>query len=120
MARKRSKGLTDREAEIMSILWDIGGATVEEVRARMKDDPTANTVRTLMGIMVERGLIADDGTAYAREYSPRVKKGDVQASAVRRLVDSLFAGSAEDLVIRLMDEGEVNLEQLTRRRKRRQ
>ena len=114
MARKRSQGLTDREAEIMSILWDLGCATVDQVRARMKGDPTGNTVRTLMGIMVERGLIEDDGRAYAREYTPRVERNEAQASAARRLIDSLFAGSAEDLVMRLMDEGEVDLDQLNR------
>ena len=119
MARKRSAGLTEREAEIMSILWDVGSATVEEVRARMKNGPTASTVRTLMGIMVERGLIADDGSAYARDYTPRVEKDDVQASALRRLIDGLFAGSAEDLVLRLMDEGEVDLEQLSRLKRKR-
>ena len=114
MARKRAPGLTEREAEIMSILWDLGNGTVEDVRARMKNTPAASTVRTLMGIMVDRDLIADDGSSYSKQFHPRIDKPKAQASALRTLIDGLFAGSAEDLVLRLVDEGDVDLGQLRR------
>ena len=115
MARKRSQGLTEREAEIMSILWELGNASVEDVRRRMENSPAASTVRTLIGIMVERGLVADDGSVYGKQFHARVDKSDAQASALRRLIDNLFAGSTEDLLVRLVDEGEVDVEQLKKR-----
>ena len=60
---KRTQGLTEREGEIMSILWNLDRASVEEIRGRLKNRPSSNTVRTLLGIMVERGLEEDDGSA---------------------------------------------------------
>ena len=114
MVRKRSPGPTEREAEILAILWDNPGADVETIRQRLKDIPSANTVRTLLGIMVERGLVEDDGKAYGRTYSARVRQDEIQRSALRRLTDTLFAGSAEEVVLRLVDEGEVDAEQLKR------
>ena len=44
MARKRTTGFTDREAEILSILWDLGEASVEDIRRRLSGNPTASTV----------------------------------------------------------------------------
>lgn len=114
MPRKKTKGFTEREAEIMSILWERGSASVEEVRERLTGPPSASTVRTLLAIMADRGLVADDGKGYAKRYHARIGRAEAQGPALRRMIDTLFAGSAEALVLRLMDEGEVDLDQLQR------
>ena len=114
MARKRTQGLTEREAEIMSILWEQGRASVEEIRRQLRDEPAASTVRTLLSIMVERGLVGDDGSVYAKKFHPLVEQSEAQGSALRRIIDSLFAGSTEEMLVRLVDEGEVDIEQLKR------
>ena len=118
MARKRTQGLTEREAEIMSILWELDQASVEEIRSRLKNKPSANTVRTLLGIMVERDLVEDDGSVYAKQYYPRIDQAEAQGPALRRLVDNLFAGSTEELLMHLVDEGKVDIEQLKRLQRR--
>jgi predicted transcriptional regulator len=112
MPRKRTQGFTEREAEIMSILWELGEASVEQIRERLTGAPTASTVRTLLAIMADRGLVADDGKGYAKRYHARINRAEAQGSALRRLIDNLFAGSAEALVLRLVDEGKVDIEQL--------
>ncbi|MEW6755948.1 MAG: BlaI/MecI/CopY family transcriptional regulator, partial [Candidatus Latescibacterota bacterium] len=61
---------------------------------------------------LERGLVRDDGKAYGRTYRAGVPRGQMQRSALRRLVDTLFAGSAEAVVLQLVDEGEVDAEKL--------
>lgn len=114
MPRKKSKGLTEREAEIMSILWERGSASVEEIRERLTGPPSASTVRTLLAIMADRGLVADDGKGYAKRHHARVDRAEAQGPALRRMIDTLFAGSAEALLLRLVDEGEVDLHQLQR------
>ena len=114
MPRKRSAGLTERETEILGVLWEQGPFGVDEIRQRLKGKPAASTVRTLLGIMEERGLVRHDGRAYGRLYSASVKEGKMQDSALKRLVDSFFAGSTEKLLLRLVDEGEVDLEQIKR------
>ena len=118
MSRKRTQGLTDREVEIMSILWKLNQASVEEIRGLLKNKPSANTVRTLLGIMVERGLVRDDGSVYAKQYYPCIGQAEARGSALRRLVDSLFAGSTEELLMSLVDRGEVDIEQLKRLQRR--
>ena len=118
MPPRRHDAPTDREAEILAILWEKGETDVEGIRAGLTDRPTANTVRTLLGIMLERGLVADDGRAYGRKYRALVPRAQIQCSALRRLVDTLFAGSAAEVVLRLVDEGEVDAEQLQKLQKR--
>lgn len=112
MARKKTKGLTDREAEILSILWRLGEGNVEEIRQLMQDRPTANTVRTLLVIMQERGLVADDGKEYGKRYQAIVSREKAQISALQKLIDTFFAGSAQDVVLCLTDSGEVDADQL--------
>ncbi len=118
MSRKKTKGLTEREAEIMAVLWDLGEASVEGIRERLKGAPSASTVRTLLAIMADRGLVADDGKGYAKRYRARLDRADAQGSALRRMIDTLFAGSAEALVLRLIDAGDVDLDRLQRLRDR--
>ena len=118
MPRRRTQGLTDRESEILAILWDEGAIDVEQVRQRLDGQPTANTVRTLLAIMVERGLVTDDGRDYRRTYSAQVPRQEVQRSALRRLVDSLFGGSPEEVILHLVDEGEVDADTLAALQKR--
>ena len=118
MPRKRTEGLTDREAEIMAVLWQMGQASVEDIRQRLEGRPAASTVRSLLAIMAERGLVADDNTVYAKKYRPKLGQSQAQDSALRRVIDRLFSGSTEELLVRLIDEGAVDSAQLERLQKR--
>lgn len=112
MSRNRTQGLTEREAEILAILWREGEANVEEVRAQLKDAPSSNTVRMLLTIMLNRNLVVDDGRGYRKRYRAKDAREKTQTSALRRLMDTLFEGSAEEMVVRLTDSGEMDTDQL--------
>lgn len=112
MSRKKTEGLTEREAEILSILWRLGDANVEDIRSQMANKPTANTVRTLLTIMQDRGLVVDDGTGYGRKYSAKVTRETAQSSALRKVLDTFFSGSVQEMVLRLTDSGEMDAEEL--------
>ena len=112
MPRKRTQGLTDREAEIMSILWKEREASAEEIRHDLAGTPSANTVRTLLRIMAERNLVADDGSKYSKKFRALIPESEARGPALSRLVDNLFAGSTEELLVHLVDEGKVDVEQL--------
>ena len=118
MARKRTKGFTEREAEILSILWDMRQASVEDIRKRLIGSPTASTVRTLLTVMAGRGFVADDGTGYAKSYHAKIDKQAGQHSALKRLIDTVFGGSTEAMLLRLMEEEEVDIERLKKLRKK--
>ena len=112
MARKKTEGLTERETEILSILWEQGALSVGAIRSHMQNKPLVNTVRTLLNIMEERDLVMHDGKEYGRKYSAKAPRERTQATAVRKLIDSVFAGSAQELVLCLTDNGEVDVEEL--------
>jgi BlaI family transcriptional regulator, penicillinase repressor len=116
MPRPPSELLTDREAQIMEILWNRGQATAEEVRAALADDPHDSTVRTLLRVLKEKGYARITGRQPA-VYEPAVPRADVQQSAARRLLDRFFGGSADELVMRLLEDEHLSAEQLEQLKK---
>lgn len=112
MPRKKTEGPTEREVEILSILWRLGEANVEDIRSQMKNKPTANTVRTLLTIMQDRDLVVDDGKGYGRKFRANVERESTQTSALRRMIDTFFSGSVQEMVLRLTDSGEMDAEEL--------
>ena len=116
MPRPPSELLTDREAQIMEILWNRGQATAEEVRAALADDPHDSTVRTLLRVLKEKGYARITGRQPA-VYEPAVPRADVQQSAARNLLDRFFGGSADQLVMRLLEDEHLSAEQLEQLKK---
>ncbi len=105
MARPPSTGLTDREAQIMEILWREGSATAETVREALPDEPHDSTVRTMLRVLKDKGYVRIRGRQPA-VYVPRVGRATAQTKAARNLLTRFFGGSVETLVLRLVeDEG---------------
>jgi len=117
MARKTSELLTDREAQIMEILWSLGAATAEQVRAELPDEPHDSTVRTLLRVLKEKNYVRVTGRQPA-VFVPAVPRSDVQQSAARSLLDRFFGGSADQLVQRLLEDEQLTAAQLEDLRKR--
>jgi BlaI family penicillinase repressor len=112
MVRPRSETLTQREMEIMSVLWDRREATAEEVRRRLSDGLHDSTVRTLLRVLESKGYVRHrvEGKAYL--YSAIVERGQVERGAVRSLLRRFFDGSAEALVVRLIEDEHLTPRQL--------
>ncbi|MDP6444449.1 MAG: BlaI/MecI/CopY family transcriptional regulator [Pirellulaceae bacterium] len=108
MARKRELApLTEAQLEIMDIVWDRGEATVAAVWSVLGErrEVSRNTVQTLMTRLADRGWLtsrADGNTFVFRATEPR---GSAQRNLLRRLIDSAFQGSAEGLVMALLEDG---------------
>jgi BlaI family transcriptional regulator, penicillinase repressor len=95
--------LTRRESQIMEILYRRRRATVEEIRAELPDAPGPSSVRKLLEIMMDRGLLAReyDGPRYV--YFPAVKPEDASRSALKQLVRTFFDGSPGSAMAALLD-----------------
>jgi BlaI family transcriptional regulator, penicillinase repressor len=95
--------LTRRESQIMEILYRRRRATVEEVRAELPDAPSPSSVRKLLEIMIDRGLLAReyDGPRYV--YFPAAKPEDASRSALKQLVRTFFNGSPGSAIAALLD-----------------
>jgi BlaI family transcriptional regulator, penicillinase repressor len=95
--------LTRRESQIMEILYRRRRATVEEIRAELPDAPSPSSVRKLLEIMIDRGLLAReyDGPRYV--YFPAVKPEDARRSALKQLVRTFFNNSPGSAIAALLD-----------------
>ncbi len=112
MARPPSEGLTEREAQIMDVVWRLGEATAEQVREGLPDDPHDSSVRTLLRVLVTKGYLQHETRGKAYVYRAAVERRKAQKQALQGLLGRLFAGSAEDLVLRLLEEEYLTPDQL--------
>jgi predicted transcriptional regulator len=109
--------LTDREADVMRVLWDRGPSTVAEVRAALKDDLAYTTVLTILRILEAKGYVGHEEEGRGHRYFASVKQQAAQASALHHITAKLFNGSAELLLTRLVSDRKLSPEQLRRLRK---
>jgi predicted transcriptional regulator len=114
MPRSRGESLTERETQIMDVLWRLKSATADEVRSQLPGDPHDSTVRTLLRVMEEKGLVVHDVQQRTFVYRARVVQSKAQRKAVKGLLDRLFGGSGKNLVLQLLDDEEITPEELQR------
>jgi BlaI family penicillinase repressor len=108
---------TDRELDIMAVLWENGAATVAEVRDALADDLAYTTVLTILRTLEEKGYVTHDEEGRAHRYRPLVEKQKAEKSAVSKLVKKLFKGSPEALLTQLVADRKLSAADLKRMRK---
>ena len=105
MATKPAKTLhlTRRESQIMEILHRRQRAAIEVIRAELPDPPSPSSVRKLLEIMIERGLLRReyDGPRYV--YFPALAPEDASRSALKQLVRTFFNDSPGSAMVALLD-----------------
>ncbi len=110
-----SVAFTERELDIMAVLWDRGPSTAAEVRealAGQRVDLAYNTVLTQLRILEDKGHADHKEEGRAHRFRPLVKKKEARASALTRTLDRLFEGSAEALVTQLVQQRGLSKEEL--------
>ena len=111
---------TDRELDLMAVLWDLGPSTAAEVRVALADqgvDLAYNTVLTLLRILEDKGHVDHDEEGRAHRFRAVVKREEAKASALTRTLDRMFGGSAEALVVELVQRPGVSKKDLKRLRR---
>lgn len=116
MPRPPSEMLTEREAQIMDALWRLTEATAEEIRAELPGEPHDSTVRTLLRVLEGKGFVAHETRGKTFIYRAAAARDKVQRKALRSFLARLFGGSAEDLVLRLLEDEQITPEQLAQLR----
>lgn len=117
MSKVSKEMLTEREAQIMDVLWKLGEALAEDVRAGLPGEPHDSTVRTLLKVLETKGYVVHSVRGKSYVYRPAVERSQAQRSALRKFLSRLFGGSAEDLVLRLIEDEVLTPEQLDQIRK---
>lgn len=112
VARPISETLTEREAQIMDVLWTLAEATAEQVREALPDEPHDSTVRTLLRVLESKGYVGHESRGKAFVYRASLPREKAQRHAVRSLLSRFFGGSAEHLVLSLIEDERITPEQL--------
>ena len=104
MARKKKsgQGLTPLELEVMQVLWTDGPSTVQVVQTNLSTRLAYTTVQTVLNILHRKGRVRRtmDGRAYT--YKAVSQKDAVIGQTLKDLIDRLFAGSPDELVMSLL------------------
>jgi BlaI family penicillinase repressor len=111
MGRERElPTLSETQFEIMNIIWALGECSVAAVLNVLKDrrGVSRNTVHTLMVRLKEKGWLTHRAGTNGFLYSATLGREEVQRRCVQKLIDTVFDGSAESLVLTLLDGGPVS------------
>jgi predicted transcriptional regulator len=108
---------TDRELDVMAVLWDRGSATVAEVRERLSDELAYTTVLSVLRTLEVKGHVGHRGEGKAHRYFPLVERRVAGRSALARLIDTVFNGSPELLLTQLVSDRDLTEEQIKRLRR---
>jgi BlaI family penicillinase repressor len=95
--------LTRRESQIMEVLYRRRRATVEEIRSELPDAPSPSSVRKLLEIMIDRGLLAREYDGPRFMYFPAINPEDASRSALKQLVRTFFDNSPGSAIAALLD-----------------
>lgn len=111
MARKKkSNGLAPREKQIMDVLFQLGKASVGEVRQKLPDPPSYSAVRTMIGQLERKGLVRRDRSDVKHYYSPIESKRSAARSALRSVINTFFPTSPGDALAALIDDSAKKLD----------
>ena len=107
---------TDRELDVMAVLWTRGSGTVAEVREALSDDLAYTTVLTVLRTLQEKGYVRPAIEGRAHRYYPAVTQRAAGRSALSRVLDKIFGGSSELLLTQLVSERKLGDDELRRLR----
>lgn len=110
--KKEPQVLTPLELEIMQVLWQSGPSNVQAVQERLGGNLAYTTVQTMLNVLHRKGKVKRTLSGRAFEYRAVLSKDKALSHAVGDLVDRMFGGSAEDLVMSLMKTDQIKPEQL--------
>lgn len=116
MARDKATGPTEKELAILKVLWFHGPSTVRQVNDEINKTQRTGYTTTLklMQIMTEKGLLIRDDSQFKHIYKPTVSEEKTEKQIVGNVLEKVFSGSAEKLVIRALTARQVSADELNK------
>ena len=114
MSRQKGSQLTPLELEIMDVLWATGAANVQTVQQHLKRELAYTTVQTMLNILHRKKKVSRALKERAYFYKPSVSRSQVMSHTITDVIDRLFGGSAETLVMTLLETKHLTPEKLNR------
>src|SRR4051795_13542490 len=107
MARPPARELTERELEVMHVFWNRGESTVADVRDALAEsglDRAYTTIATLVRILADKGFLVQTNGERPFAYRPAQSYEEVSRKLLGDVLDRVFRGSRELLLVRLMEQ----------------
>ena len=109
--------LTQRELDIMGVLWDMGEATVTEVRDRVDPDLAYTSISSMIRTLEMKGYVSHRrGEGKTHVYFPAIDPETAGESALKRVLDKIYGGSPIKLLAHLVDQKRLSEKELARMR----
>lgn len=113
--KKSLTPLGETEMEVLHHVWDLGEATVKQVRKRILEsrEVAYTTIMTVMKNLAEKGYLKyrKEGVTYV--YSPAQEPDSVRSNLVKELIKKVFKGSPKELVQTLVESEDLNEKDLS-------
>ena len=108
------KKLTHKEEEVMTILWRLEQAFVNDILDAMEEKQPYNTVSSTVRKLVAEGLVGYEAFGKTHRYFPILKKEDYRDGAFQRFIDNYFSGSPAAMLSYFVKEEKVDTDDLTK------
>jgi predicted transcriptional regulator len=107
---------TDRELDLMDVLWERGSSTAAEMQEALQDELAYTTVLTLLQTLEEKGYARAEKDGRAYRFHPEVDREEAGGSALRYVLDKIFRGSPEQMLYGMVDDVDLTRDELRRMR----
>jgi BlaI family penicillinase repressor len=111
---KSTAVLTPLELQIMQVLWVIGPASVSDVQSRLEGNLAYTTVQTMLTVLLRKKKVKRSAAGRAHIYQALVTRDRAIASALKDFIARTFAGSAEQLLLAMVDTRQIGAEDIER------
>ena len=110
----RRDGLTKLELKIMQVIWKRGHSTVAEVQASLEPQLAYTTVQTVLNILERKGKLKRELEGRAFVYAAKVSQEKAIGQSLRDMIDRMFGGSSEELVMSLLKSRQIDAKRLAK------
>jgi len=118
MGKSATETLTKLELQIMQVIWKLGPSNVNEVQAGLEQQLAYTTVQTMLNILQRKGKLKRKLKGRAYIYSAAETEASASGHAVRDLINRMFGGSSEELVMSLIKSRQIDTEKVLELTKR--
>ncbi len=112
MARREKNPLTRLELDLMQVIWKQGSGSVSDVQEGLEQKLAYTTVQTMLNILCRKGKLKRKLNGRAYVYAAAVTEDKALRHAVRDLVDRMFGGSSEELVMSLIKSRDIDAKRI--------
>jgi len=105
--RQPSQTFTDKELEIMQVIWKLGEASARQIQESLSGDRHYNSVMTIIRVLERKNHLTHREEGRVHIYRPAVSQGKARTHVLKHTLRNVFGGSAASLVLSLVETGDL-------------